>query len=78
MHANGQKCTECTDRGVECVSQDSRPAKHPRAESKLDLQKRIGTLENAVQSILGRIDADGKIREVSWRLLRITYAYAAT
>ena len=78
MHPNSQKCTECTDRGVECVSQNSRPAKHPRVESKRDLQRRIGTLENAVQSILSRMDANGKFKEVSWRCFRITRAYATT
>ena len=58
MLPNGDKCTECTERGVECLSQESRPLKHPRIESKQGLQERIARLETVVQSVVSRLDTN--------------------
>ena len=58
MHQNGVKCTECTERGVECVGQDveAKPVKQPRVESKQGLQERIVKLESTVQAITARLN----------------------
>ena len=67
-HPNGDKCVECTERGVECISQDTRPPKRPRVESKQSLQERIVTLENTVHAIIDRLGIDpsaGEVRSTS-------------
>lgn len=62
MLPNGDKCTECVERGVECVSQEAKPLKHPRIESKQGLQERIARLETVVQSVVSRLNTDQKVR----------------
>ena len=62
MLPDGDKCTECIERGVECLSQESRPLKHPRIDSKQGLQERLARLENVVQSVVHRLDANQKVR----------------
>ena len=69
MHPNGDKCTECIERGVDCQSQDARPLKHPRVESKQGLQERIVRLESTVQAIVGNLNTGGLTKEVSERKL---------
>lgn len=64
---NGQKCVECTERGVQCISQDTRPPKRPRVENKQSLQERIVTLETTVHTIVDRLGIDdgaGAVRSV--------------
>ena len=61
MLPNGEKCTECIERGVECLSQESRPLKHPRIESKQGLQERIVKLESVVQSVVSRLDSNQNV-----------------
>ena len=61
MLPSGDKCTECTERGVECLSQESGPLKHPRIESKQGLQERIARLESVVQSVVSRLDTNQKL-----------------
>ena len=65
MPPNGEKCTECIERGVECLSQESRPLKQPRIESKQALQVRIARLETVVQSVVDRLDTNQKVRGTS-------------
>ena len=65
MHEDGKKCTECAERGVECLSQEARPLKQPRVESKQGLQERIVKLESLVESLVDRLDDDrGSTKEV--------------
>lgn len=73
MHSNGEKCIECTERGVDCQSQDARPLKQPRVESKQGLQERIIRLESTVQAIVGNLNTGGLNKEVSVRHFSVFY-----
>ena len=59
------KCTECTGRSVQCISQEPVALdKRPRVESKQGLQERIVRLESTVQAIIDRLEKGDDIAEV--------------
>ena len=62
---NNSKCTECIERGVDCLRQDAKPVKQPRVDRNEGLQERVDQLENMVRTLVDRLDGDSQSHEVS-------------